>query len=382
MGFWQSVGDFLIGPPLEQRAEVAPTQPVQGSGVLPPARDALGEVTQSRALGIEAVFRAVQLISTGVSQLTVDAYRGGAQLDDRATATWLRQPNVDESLSAFLAQTVTSLALSGNAFWRVYRSQATGDVANLRVLPANQVTVALDPSTGHRTYTYGGGRNSTLNAREVRHLQYLRLPGEARGIGPIQAAQSRLRGALGLDGYASEWLTDSGVPTGVLSTDQHLTGEQAKQWRTQWEESQRQRGTAVLGAGLNYAAIHLSPKDAQFLESQQFTTTALARLFGIPARLMLAVVEGTSQTYANLAQEDLSFVRWTLALYTREVEEAFASLLPRGQTARFNLDAILRPDTKTRYDAHKLALDAGFLTVDEVRAIEGYQPLPKERPNA
>jgi hypothetical protein len=39
-----------------------------------------------------------------------------------------------------------------------------------------------------------------------------------------------------------------------------------------------------------------------------------------------------------------------------------------------NVDALLRPDTKSRYDAHKVALDAGFLTVDEVREFENREP--------
>jgi phage portal protein BeeE len=49
--------------------------------------------------------------------------------------------------------------------------------------------------------------------------------------------------------------------------------------------------------------------------------------------------------------------------------------LPRGQRARFNLEALLRSDTTTRYAAHKVALEVGFLTVAEVRAIENLPPL-------
>ncbi|MDU5025366.1 MAG: phage portal protein, partial [Cutibacterium avidum] len=59
----------------------------------------------------------------------------------------------------------------------------------------------------------------------------------------------------------------------------------------------------------------------------------------------------------------------------REIDAAVSWLLPHGNTARFNLDAILRPDTLTRYQAHKVALDSGFLTIDEVRRIEGLEPL-------
>ena len=52
-------------------------------------------------------------------------------------------------------------------------------------------------------------------------------------------------------------------------------------------------------------------------------------------------------------------------------EEALSTLLPRGQRAVFNFDAVLRADTQTRYDAYETGLRAGFLTIDEVRALEG-----------
>ena len=43
-------------------------------------------------------------------------------------------------------------------------------------------------------------------------------------------------------------------------------------------------------------------------------------------------------------------------------------------------DALLRPDTLTRYQAHKIALDAGFLTIDEVRQLEHREPLGEDEP--
>jgi phage portal protein BeeE len=49
--------------------------------------------------------------------------------------------------------------------------------------------------------------------------------------------------------------------------------------------------------------------------------------------------------------------------------------LPRGQYAKMNVDALLRPDTKSRYEAHKIALDSGFLTLDEVRELENREPI-------
>ena len=38
--------------------------------------------------------------------------------------------------------------------------------------------------------------------------------------------------------------------------------------------------------------------------------------------------------------------------------------------ARWNLDALLRTDTKTRYEAYQIGLTAGFLTLDHVKRQE------------
>ena len=75
-------------------------------------------------------------------------------------------------------------------------------------------------------------------------------------------------------------------------------------------------------------------------------------------------------TYQNVEQDWIGYIRFSLMSYLIEVEQAFTTLLPRGQEARFNLEAILRSDTLTRYNAYKIGLEAGFLTVDEVRASE------------
>lgn len=365
--------DWFLGvPELQTRAEdEAPPRPPAGSGVTPPAPDRRVGVTTDVALGLDAVYRAVSIIATGLAQLSLDVERGGHPI---AAPSWVKEPDATAATTeAFWEETTNALALNGNAFWLVDRDRDSGVIRNLRHLPPLDVAVSLDTQTGVRTYGWNG-RDYT--AREVRHLALLRIPGRGRGLGPIQAAQASLSGAVDLRDYSASWFRDAGVPTGTLTSDQHLSPEQAAEYKQRWNDAMRQqRGVAILGAGLAYEPVLLSPQEAQFIQSQQFTVTSLARLFGIPANLVLAAVEGSAMTYQNVAQADLSFVRWTLSKYTREIESAVSALLPRGQRARFNLDALLRPDTKSRYEAHAIALKNKWLTIDEVRAIEGYGPL-------
>lgn len=347
------------------------------AAVMPPPRAA--GTTVDQAVTIDAVYRAFFVLETGTVQLTLDVWRTLAgrtrRLDGDELPSWVRAPNAfsDAGGAAFYAGTVTSLAARGNAFWLVTRG-SEGQVVNVDLL--DPLLVAVEPLPGRRGVRYHVD-GKTYGRESIRHLALLRLPGRIEGLGPVQAAQRQLAGALAQRDYADSWFDRPGAVDAVLKTDQHLTAEQARAYKTQWIESQSvNNGPAVLGAGLTYQPLHLKPEELQWLEAQKFGITGIARLFGIPSSYMLAPVEGMSLTYKNQEQEDISFVRFTLMRYLREIEEAVSSLLPRTQLARWNVDALLRTDTHTRYQAHEIGLRAGFLTAGEVRAIEGLDPLP------
>lgn len=356
------------GEPLEERAAApAPTYPT------PPARTSTsrGAVGAGEALTISTVYRAVQIHAIAAKQIGIGAWRNGATLAN--TPAILAQPNLGCTRSAFIEQTVVSLASAGNCYW-LKTLTGTGAVANLEVLNPLDVVIESDDSGKPIAYRDGDIR---YGLERIQHLSLLRVPGSAKGLGPIQAAQIELRGAIDLRDYSSNWFEDGDIPTGILKSDAHLTAEAAALAKAQWAESQGARaGVAVLGAGLDYKPIFLSPADAQFLESQKFTVSQVARLFGVPASLMLAAVEGSSMTYANVEQDWLGYVRFSLMSYLVEIEDAFSAILPRGTEARFNVEALLRTDTTTRYSAHKLALDGGWMTIDEIRAIENLGAMP------
>jgi phage portal protein BeeE len=66
---------------------------------------------------------------------------------------------------------------------------------------------------------------------------------------------------------------------------------------------------------------------------------------------------------------------FSLLPWQRRIESALDAQFPRGTSLKIASEGLLRADTKTRYDAYKVALDAGWVTVDEVRALEDLPPL-------
>lgn len=331
--------------------------------IIPSARPAIG----SDPLTLDAVYRAVSILQTAAMQLTIDVWSGRDQITPPA---WINTPDPWRTQSEWLAETVASLALRGNAYWLVTRNP-NEQITCLQVLDPLAVTISTRGQI--REYHYG---QHTYSRADLAHLALLRQPGNRMpyGLGPIQACQATIDGAARLKAYADGWMDQGTIPNGILTSDQELTPTAAAKLREKFLESVNSNEPMVLTHGMKYEPIMLTPDEIQWLDAQNFNVASIARMYGIPARLMLATIGGSSETYANQQQEELSFVRWTVQAYLREIEAVLTWLLPRGQTARFNLDGILRADTKTRYEAHEIAIRAGWLSTDEVRAIEGLTP--------
>jgi HK97 family phage portal protein len=375
--------DFLFGAaptaPVEQRSveEVPAGQPLVRSRTAPSVKS----VSVGEALGLSAVFRSVQVISTGVTQLRFDAYRGDSLLNP--APTWIRQPDLNSTRRAFIEETTVSLATKGNAYWLVTRDMQNR-VQNITLLDPFYVTAEWDAFGVVTGYNYRDGK--TYLPTEIQHLKFLRVPGSVYGLGPIQAAQRDLRGALDTRNVAASWFTDSGTPGGLLTTTQALNADQADAYKERWIANMAEDSRlAVLGQGLEYKPLLLSPADAQWIESRGFSTTEMARLFGIPAGLLLAPVggDGSSETYSNISQGWTELARFTLAQYAGEIADAFSSLLPRGTESRVNYEALLEADTSTRYASYAIALnpESGWMTKAEVRALEGLTALDEALAN-
>lgn len=340
--------------------------------VTPPPRDA-GPVGNREAATIPSVYRALQLLTTAASQLPLNVERRGVILPSSDVPAYVRRPSLDMSRSDWIEQVVMSLAVSGNAYW--LHERAAGKIIALSVLNPHEVHVWRNRH-GRIRYAY---RGTDYTPADITHLHLQRLPGALTGLGPIQSAQATMRSAVDMREHMAGWFTDTGHPSGVLSTESALTGEDAKAYREAWNNpgnfKDNPTRVRVLGKGLTYEPILISPKDALWIEAQSFTVLEVARLFGTPSSLMLAAIEGNSQTYSNVEQEWLAFTRFTLTAYLRKIEEALTDLTPHGQTVRFNIDALLRSDTRSRYQAHAIGLEAGFLTVNEVRELEQRPPI-------
>jgi len=330
-------------------------------------------VSTETALSLASVYRAIQIIATPISKaLPLETYRFGGGLEVKIeNPVIVNNPSLSESRKDFIFSTVSSLATYGEAFWfKSYDSR--GQVNDLTALNPTGITPRLDGlngMTGAKVFDYMG---KTYTQRDIEHMRLFTTVGNLRGLGPIQAAGNDIATALDLRNFASTWFSSGGVPTGVLKTGKMLTKDQADEITSNWHTKQATRQLAVLSEGFDYQTINATPQDLMFTNVAAQSTQTIARLFGVPARLLLTGIDGSSDTYSNLSDEQQTFYRHTLMGYTNAIEDALSNCLPRGTSVRFNYEGLFKADMKTRWEMYDVAL-AGqpWLTPEEVRLKEG-----------
>jgi hypothetical protein len=125
----------------------------------------------------------------------------------------------------------------------------------------------------------------------------------------------------------------------------------------------------VYGSDWDYKPITVPPEEAQFVETMKMTTNQIAAVYGIPPE-MIGGESGSSMTYANVEQQQINFVMFTLRPWLVRLETAFSALLPDRQYVKFNSDALIRADLKTRWEVNQIRVNLGAASLDEIRAQE------------
>jgi hypothetical protein len=199
--------------------------------------------------------------------------------------------------------------------------------------------------------------------------------GNSQGVFAMAPTVFALSGQI--DGYAQGTFR-AGIPAGYLKVQTPgLTAEAAAQLKARWLASHGgdRRSIAVLNATTEFQPLNLSPVDAALAEVKRLNMADVAMAFGLDP-LTLGVGLGNSATYNNLRDAWANHRDFGLAPWTAGVEDTLSALLPGDVTVRVNLDGFANPTAAERFDAWAVALAAGFVTVDEVRAAEGLPEMP------
>jgi HK97 family phage portal protein len=329
---------------------------------------------------VNAIFSAVSLISDTISTLPIDSYirRDGARFAFRPRPAWVQQPDIDTTKEAFYGSLIVSMLLDGNGFVRVFRDGA-GRVINMTVLNPAKVEIRKN-KVGEVVYIHQD-ENKPLTKNEIIHIPDVVRPGETRGISRVIALKDNFGLAIALESYAARFFGQGASTNGIIEFPGNLTPEQAKQlvdgFDARHKGFRKSHKTGVLSGGAKFVQTTVENDKAQFIDSRRMAVEDVARAFNIPPHLL--GLPGTN-TYSSVEQNNIAFVTHTLRPIVQKLESAFTPLMatePGGSTAfiKFTLDGLLRGDANSRFTAYSVGLQAGYLTINDIRRLEDLPPV-------
>jgi HK97 family phage portal protein len=336
-------------------------------------------VNQQNSLQLGAVYACVRLLSDTIAALPTDTYvrRNGDRVPYRPRPAWVTEPDgPGSSRIDYMQQIVVSMLLSHGAVVQILRG-GNGDVVALVPLDPTRVDVRRNPQTRQREFVVDGGQ-SVLPADDVLYIPEMRRPGALKGVSRVDEVKQTLGLAKALDEFASRYFSNGANTSGIIEFPGNLTQEQAKDLVDTFEAGHRGLRKAhrpgVLSGGAKFEKTGADGEQAQMLESRQFAVEEIARIFRVPPHMIGSLQPGAA-SYASVEANGIQFVRYSLLPLVAKIEEAHTRILPGDVFLRLNMDGLLRGDSATQAQIFSTALQAGYMSVNDIRRLMDMRPV-------
>lgn len=316
---------------------------------------ATDRVTRAQAMSIPAVRQGRQVIAGTIGAAPLACVR---QIKDRpperVQRTLLVQPDPNVTRAFTVTWTLDDLIFHGVAWWRVTCRGSDGKPSQAeRVAPGR---VAVDTSTGR----------VRVDGEPVEDRDMIRFDGPDEGL-LVHGART-LRTALMLE-EAVRNFARLDVPVGLITDEQSaMTEDEVEVFLTSWEAARAKRSTAYLPQGLRYQNPTWDAEKTQLAQARAFQAAEIARHMNLPPSAVNAP-SGDSMTYATTEGNRRELVDRTFAPYIAALEGrlSMGDVTPAGTQVYVDLAQFIRGDLTGVLNAAKTAIDAGVMTVDEVR---------------
>jgi HK97 family phage portal protein len=339
------------------------------------------------ALAIAAYHRCIQLIAGPIATVPLDIKR---RVDDRrresakdhpVSIIFRRRPNSWQTPSEFKRMMQAHVLMRGNGYARKIVSR--GAVRSLVPLnPANTEPKQRRDGSIYYEHVNGEGRIITFEQEEIFHVRGLCLDG-VKGLSVLDAARANLKFANVSSAHATNLFENKAAVSMIYKHPKALGDAAYKRLSQEIRDRSGPGNTGkslILEEGMDATAITMTSTDAQWLESRKDNRLEIYMHFGVPPSLAGDTEKQTSFGTGVEAQVT-GFRVFTMEDRFTAFEDAvnrdlLSDAKDQDMFARFNRNAFVRGDIKTRYEAYKVGRQWGWLSPDDVLSAEDMNPRP------
>lgn len=329
------------------------------------------EVTKKEALNIPSLTSCVNFISNTIAMLPIElkSRKDNSKIkNDRRV--WLLNNVTGDTLDAFQMRKawIRDMLLDGEGY--IYINYNRNQVKSLHYVPTSKVDVLENTDPIFKSY------DMRVNGIRYRDFEFLKLTRETENGVFGQGIIEENNGILAVSYNTLEFennLVRSGGKKGFLSADKKVDDTTVSKIKAAWNRfySKNSENVIFLNSGIKFTEAALSSVEMQLKENKETNAAEICKIFNLSPK----IIDGTctDEEYNNgIKTAVLPVIKAIETALNKDLllESEYGSLY-------FSIDtnSLLKGDMKKRFEAYEIAINKNFLQIDEIREMEGRQPL-------
>jgi HK97 family phage portal protein len=351
------------------------------------------ELRVENVLAYSAVYRCVTIIANDIAKLNLRLVRKTdegiwVETESPAFSPVLRKQNSHQTRQDFIKRWMLSKMIKGNTYVLKERDNR-GLVTGMYVLDPF-ITYPYVAEDGEIYYQCGGNKlagiadSVVIPSSEIIHDRHDPLFHDLCGLSPIIACGLSAMQALNSQASWNRFYANGSTPSGVLTHPGQIDEAQAELFKNKWQANyggpQNTGKVAVLGGGLEFKPMMMNAVDQELISQLKLTAQDVCTAFGVPAYMIGA---DTPPNFNNVEALNQQYYSQCLQDHIESIEHKLDEGLGLESSkdgiiygTEFDLDDLLRMDTKTQYETFGNGIKNGILTHNEARFKVGYGSKP------
>lgn len=326
-------------------------------------------ITEDEAMNIPSVASSVNFISFVVSTLEVKLKKvlqdkeGNDKIEEIKNDYRCKLINDDSQDTLNGTQLkkaiVKDYLLNGNSYLYINRSSL--GVTSLHYVDSSEISIVREPDPIFKKY------NLMVRANKYLPLDFVKITRNTKdgieGKGIVEENNMLLATALANMKYEQKLIGTGGNKKGFLMAKKKLSDEVMTKLKNAWNKlySSNEENVIVLNDGIEFKESSQTFVEMQMNENKKSNIADIKSIFNLgddrKENILNAVLPILNDIECALNKDLLLESEKDTFYFTFETED------------------LLRGDIKERYEAYKLAVEAGILTKNEIRFKEGFEKI-------
>jgi HK97 family phage portal protein len=329
------------------------------------------------ALGIEIFYSCIRRIATDLSTIQIQVIRTNIRdgrvihtsKPDHPAYTLINRVSSEADTSVTMWERVIAYALFlGRGAALIVRDKNSKPI-ELKYLKPSDYSEMVDVY-GRPVYYVVNGVGNVMPDDMLVIRNFI-------GINPVTQFNDLLGLNISAEQYAAMYFANGGSTEGYIATPTNLSETQVVNVRDRWKNARTNGQTPVLEYGLEYKVVNGRPVDSELNVTRESTARRICAIFNVPPQF---VQVESMYKYESVEALTKYYQAHVLRPWAKKIQAELSMKLLRYDERNstyfeYDLDEINTAITSSRWDAYEKGLKNGVLSINDVREMEGLNPI-------